>query len=80
MYFHILGKVHRHVEIVLKTYVSGGLQQVCSVTWQHGVDIDNIDGTFSCSGVTTDPADPAMRGGGPRPMGGPKIMALYIFD
>ena len=23
------------------------------------------------SGVTTDPADPAMRGGGPRPEGGP---------
>ena len=30
------------------------------------------------SGVTTDPADPAMRGG-PRPMGGPKIM-VFIFS
>jgi len=31
------------------------------------------------SGVTTDPADPAMRGGGGGGNGGPKIMALIFY-
>ena len=40
------------------------LEVFLKLLWLHAI-----------SGVTTDPADPAMRGG-PRPMGGPKIMPL----
>jgi len=35
---------------------------------------------IDCSGVTTDPADPAMReGGGARPYGGPKLYGIIFF-
>jgi len=44
---------------------------------------DMINATFSqtahCSGVTTDPADPAMRGGGPWAYGGPKLWHYFFF-
>jgi len=43
---------------------------------------DMINATFSqtahCSGVTTDPADPAMRGGGRGPMGAQNCGIIFF--